>query len=216
MYSCGRNTTSPRVPRAIASRICSCHGFDICCTTSFLASSAVSPFGCLSVTGPRGPSRMTSSCTCISSFQPSRLSSGHLAIATIAAAATSAAEPWMGVLMAARSAWPLRRRSLLAKSGSGRLRPSSVDTNGTLLDTASLRAHSLVSSCHVRTSDRSAYHFATVSSASASVVLKSLARPCAVLPYAMLKLRILALRRSLANLSLSSGLSGAPEPSHSR
>eukprot|EP00955_Chlamydomonas_euryale_P057667 356868-Chlamydomonas_euryale.AAC.4 len=114
------------------------------------------------------------------------------------------------------AALTLRRRSLLAKSGSGRLRPSSVDTNGTLLDTASLRAHSLVSSCHVRTSDRSAYHFATVSSASASVVLKSLARPCAVLPYAMLKLRILALRRSLANLSLSSGLSGAPEPSHSR
>ena len=44
--------------------------------------------------------------TCMSSFHPMRFSSGHCEIATMAEAATSAAEPWMGELMAARSAWP--------------------------------------------------------------------------------------------------------------
>ena len=42
----------------------------------------------------------------MSSFQPMRFSSGHCEMATMAEAATSAAEPWIGELMAARSAWP--------------------------------------------------------------------------------------------------------------
>ncbi len=47
-----------------------------------------------------------------------------------------------------------------------------------------------------RTARHGPAHLRTVSCASSTVVPKSLARPCAVLPYAMEKLRILALRRS--------------------
>lgn len=43
------------------------------------------------------------------SVNPRALSSGHLEMATMAEAATSAAEPWMGVLMAALSACPCLR-----------------------------------------------------------------------------------------------------------
>lgn len=62
---------------------------------------------------------------------------------------------WMGVLMEARCAWPDLRRSLLFRSGSGRVRPSSVETKGTGF---SLRAWPVVFCCHLRTSLRSAYH----------------------------------------------------------
>ncbi|KAF5841014.1 hypothetical protein DUNSADRAFT_14721 [Dunaliella salina] len=64
----------------------------------------------------------------------------------------------MGVLMDARCAWPALRRSLLFRSGSGRVRPSSVDTKGTGLSTLALV---VVSTCHFRTSLRSAYHLCT-------------------------------------------------------
>lgn len=44
--------------------------------------------------------------TCSSRRQPISRSSGSAAMRSMAAVAMSAAEPWMGVLMAARSAWP--------------------------------------------------------------------------------------------------------------
>mmetsp|Transcript_25561 Transcript_25561/g.64849 ORF Transcript_25561/g.64849 Transcript_25561/m.64849 type:complete len:290 (-) Transcript_25561:429-1298(-) len=184
-------------PSSCALRIHHSQGLAMCATTSCLASSACA----------LGPSRMTSSCTCMMSLNPSAFRRGHLSMATMADDATSAADPWMGVLMAARSACPFLLHSSLLMSGSGRRRPRMVDTKGS---PASLRARSRVSSCHACTSLRSAYHLATVSLASSRLVPKSLARPCAVLPYAMEKLRILALRRSLAYLSLSCGRSSLP------
>ena len=88
----------------------------------------------------------------------------------------SAAPPWMGVLMAARSQWlrmPGDRESI---SGRWRVRPSSVRTR--LVRCAS----SIRSCCHSRTSGRSAYHRSRVSMASGTVTFQSLARPWAVLP----------------------------------
>lgn len=95
------------------------------------------------------------------------------------------------------------------------------------------------SSCHALTSGRSLYHASTVCPASSRLTPQSRLSPCFVLPYAMEKLRIcktraqsrrqcsnkryscvtrtLALRRSTANMSLSSGAVGVEPsgPSHS-
>jgi hypothetical protein len=74
--------------------------------------------------------------------------------------------------------------SLLLISGSRRRLPIIVFTQ------PKRAAYARVRACQSRTSGRSAYQRATVASASSREVPQSLARPCAVLPYAMEKLRI--------------------------
>ena len=64
---------------------------------------------------------------------------------------TSAALPWMGVLIAARSAWPRAPRLRDAMSGKWRYRPISVRVKSVLC------ARAIVCACHSRTSGRSAY-----------------------------------------------------------
>mmetsp|Transcript_29160 Transcript_29160/g.72050 ORF Transcript_29160/g.72050 Transcript_29160/m.72050 type:complete len:240 (-) Transcript_29160:2041-2760(-) len=159
---------------------------------------------CASSLCSSGPSRITSSWICISRLYPSSFSRGHLAICSMASMAMSAAPPWMGVLMEARSACCRRCSSREAASGRLRWRPSSV------LTLPFSAAFLCCTSCQARTSGRSLYHRSTVSSASLVDTPKSLARPWAVLPYAMEKLSTLALRRSLANMSLTSAGRSAP------
>ena len=112
--------------------------------------------------------------------------------------AMSAAPPWIGVLMDARSACDLKASFLLEASGKLRTRPRRVRTR--FFSTAIF----FCTSCHSRTSGRSAYQSSTVLAASSRDVPQSFAKPCAVLPYAILKLSTLALRRSLANTSFTS------------
>ena len=105
----------------------------------------------------------------------------------------------MGVLIAARSIWDLLARFLELISGKCRYRPMSV------LVEPVVRAFSIVRRCHSFTSGLSLYHFSTIFCASLTLTPKSFERPCAVLPYAMLKFNTFACLLSEAYLSLRSG-----------
>ena len=129
----------------------------------------------------------------------------------MASVITSAAPPWIGVLIAARSMCARIAADLPLIPGSSRYRPISVRVCPVS------RALAFVASCHSRTSGRSAYHAWSMRCASPIDTPQSFERPCAVLPYAIEKLSVFARRRSAPNVSLSSGAGGGPSAaSHSR
>ena len=105
---------------------------------------------------------------------------------SIASVITSAAPPWIGVLIAARSMCARIAADLPLIPGSSRYRPISVRVQPVRC------AASMVCACHARTSGRSAYQASSIARASATVTPQSLLSPCTVLPYAIEKLSVFA------------------------
>ena len=71
--------------------------------------------------------------------------------------ATSAAPPWIGVLILARSAAPMNLWLGPIASGSCRYRPINVRVRPNFL------AYAFVFACQSRTSGRASYHFSNIS-----------------------------------------------------
>ena len=87
------------------------------------------PHRCRRVTPTAPPQQDTPTApTCSSRRQPMSRSASSASMRSMAAVAMSAALPWMGVLMAARSACPCAALLPVLASGSWRWRPRMVDT----------------------------------------------------------------------------------------